>query len=394
MERLLLEDGWLLDPEAEAPRRGSLLVADGRIAAQLRPAEAAPVEARRISLGDASIAPGFIDLHHHGSLIFARPGEILDALARDASCVRYGTTAFLVTSVAWPASPLLDWVKALAAALSEPPPNAGAHAIGLHLEGPWIDAGAAGAQPREGIRPCELEEARALLDTAEGAIRMVTLAPEVKGGGALVDLLVERRVIASLGHSRATASEVDDAVRRGARHVTHLFNAMRGLHHREPGLVGAALMDDRLTCDLICDGVHVAPRIVALTARAARERLVLITDRIDPQGAAEAGPVPSFGSGGLRDDGTVLRLEDGRLAGSCLTLDRAIRNASAFANLSILEAVAACTLRPARLLGIEAERGTLRPGARADFAVLDAAGRVRETWIGGRRVYAAPDAGR
>ena len=153
-------------------------------------------------------------------------------------------------------------------------------------------------------------------------------------------------MLAALGHSRADAAEVEAAIARGARHVTHLFNAMGPLHHREPGLAGAALADERLTCDLICDGAHVHPTVVRAAARALGERLLLITDRIEP--AAGGGAAGSFGSGPLRDDGVALRLPDGRLAGSRVTLDLALRNAQRFAGLSLLEAVAACTLRPAR----------------------------------------------
>ena len=141
------------------------------------------------------------------------------------------------------------------------------------------------------------------------------------------------------------------------------------------------MADERLTADLICDGAHVHPHLLRAAARALGERLILITDRIDP------GPGADFGSGALRDDGTALRLADGRLAGSRLTLDRAVQNAKRFAALGALEAISACTLRPARLLGIERERGTLRRGARADLVVLDAALRVRETWRGGECVF-------
>jgi N-acetylglucosamine-6-phosphate deacetylase len=214
---------------------------------------------------------------------------------------------------------------------------------------------------------------------------MVTLAPETAGSRELLRELARRGVVAAAGHSRAGTVELEGAISGGLTHVTHLFNAMPAMHHREPGLAGHALADDRLTCDLICDGEHVHPEFVRVAARAKRERLILISDRIDPPPDPAAA---DFGSGPVREDGAALRLPDGTLAGSRLTLDRAIRNARSFGALELSEAVAACTSRPARLLGLERERGTLRRGARADLVVLDDQGGVRETWIGGERVYA------
>ncbi|MDH3213856.1 MAG: amidohydrolase family protein, partial [Myxococcales bacterium] len=217
----------------------------------------------------------------------------------------------------------------------------------------------------------------------EGWVRMVTLAPEVEGVAVLEAALGRRGIAIALGHSLADAEQVLAAIDRGARHVTHLFNAMGPMHQRAPGLAGVALGEERLTCDLICDGVHVHPAMVRLAARAKGDRLILITDRVDPPGGESEG----FGSGPVRDDGTAIRMTDGNLAGSRLTLDAAVRRLREAAGLTLLEAVAACTLRPARVLGIESERGTLRPGARADFALLDDEGRVLETWIAGQRAW-------
>ena len=214
----------------------------------------------------------------------------------------------------------------------------------------------------------------------------------MEGSHALLSALSRADIVAALGHSLADESAIETATGEGLRHVTHLFNAMGPLHHREPGVAGRVLADDRLSCDIICDGAHVHRDMVVTAARAKRGRLALITDRIElPQRGAGASPDErgaEFDASALADDGVAFRLPSGRLAGSSLTLDRGLRNVCEMGAMSPLEAVAACTLLPARLLGIEAERGTLRAGARADFAVLDGDLGVVETWVGGEKVHA------
>jgi N-acetylglucosamine-6-phosphate deacetylase len=346
------------------------------------------------------LAPGFIDLHFHGELLFAGPDSFAAALERASiALARHGTTSFLATTVAWGSDRLRAYVTRLAEIMTQVRP-AGARPIGLHLEGPWINPKAAGAQPYEAGD-------EVILAACGDLLKMVTLAPEVAGAGQLVEILQKRCVIPALGHSQAAIDAAEDFFRRGMTHVTHLFNAMSGMHHRDPGLAGAVLGSrEPVSCDLICDGVHVAPAVVRVAARCLGERLSLISDRIDlppsweagrvaGQGAGDSGVEPGlqsdFGSGKLVDDGTAWRLaSDGRLAGSRLTLDRAVRNARDFGAMDLLGSIAAVTLRPARLLGLEREIGTLRPGARADLVLLDAEGEVVETWVGGRRVHGGP----
>jgi N-acetylglucosamine-6-phosphate deacetylase len=387
VERVCLRDAVLLDPEAGAPQPGTLLLRGDRIEARLAPGERGPADARSESFAGRALAPGFLDLHYHGSLIFHDAAGFESSLAASSALlVRHGTTAFLATTVAWGAGELARKVEALAAVVTRGG-FPGAAPIGIHLEGPWLAPDAAGAQPAGAIRGYDAAEGNEVLARGRGAIRMLTLAPEVDGAASLLEALGREGVLAALGHSRAGPAQIEAAIEGGARHVTHLLNAMAPLHHREPGLAGAALADERLTCDLICDGAHLHPQVVRVAARALGERLILITDRIEPELGGDAAR--SFGSGPLRDDGVALRLADGRLAGSRVTLELALRNVQRFAGLSLLEAVAACTLRPALRLGIERERGTLRPGARADFAVLAADGSLHSTWIGGKPVYRA-----
>jgi N-acetylglucosamine-6-phosphate deacetylase len=382
-DRLLFADATLLDPEAAEPARGSLLVEGGRIAARLPPGAPVPDDARRLALSGAALGPGLLDLHHHGELVLRPAREAVAALrAASASMARHGVTGFLPTTLAWPAPELAARVEALAAALAEPAGWPGAEPLGIHLEGPWIRAEAAGAQPAPGIRPCDPLELRTLLDAAAGLVRMVTFAPEVEGAALLLAELGRRGVVGAVGHTLASPEQVAAAADAGARHVTHLFNAMGPLHQRGPGVAASLLAEERLSCDVIADGAHVHADWLRVAARVKGERLLLITDRIDP------GPAAWPDGTRLRSDGVAWRLPDGRLAGSHLALHDAVRNCVAWrVTMTRLDALRAATLAPARLLGLESARGTLRPGARADLVLWSDAGEPLATWVAGRLVH-------
>lgn len=378
MSRCALVGARLVDPETRRLVDETLLVEDGRIVDRLDRDATLSGSWERIDLYDRFVAPGFIDVHFHGELFSAAPNEFAGALSRAADrMLGCGTTSFLATTVSWAADAMPGHVGELARTI-DAGGLPGAHCLGLHLEGPWLSGSAPGAMTQGCLRPFDPSRDLEVLDRAGGLLRMVTLAPELDGAPALLDELARRSVVAALGHSRATAQEIQDGISRGLRHITHLFNAMGPLHHREPGVAGTVLAEDRLTCDLICDGHHVHPDIVRIAARALAERLLLITDRVDLPHASADGQAP----------GAPARLADGTIAGSQLGQDQAVRNAMAFAGLDLVEAVAASSLRPARLLGLERERGTLRKGARADLVVLDESAEVLETWQGGRRAFA------
>jgi len=370
-----------VDPEGGEPCTETLLLEEGRVADRLRPDAALGGDWRRVSMAERVIAPGFVDLHFHGALFSAPSEGFGDVLARSAQEMLHGgTTAFLATTVAWSRDSLPRRVGQLAEAVTGVS-SGGASCLGLHLEGPWINPDAAGALAAESLRPFEPSYDTDVLDRAGELLRMVTLAPEVAGSDALLAELRARGAVAALGHTRATPAEIRKGIERGLTHVTHLFNAMGLMHHREPGVPGTVLATDELSCDLICDGHHVDPAMVRLAARALDDRLMLITDRVE---LAEGGP-----SDRRPSPDEPVRLPDGTLAGSRLSLDRALHHLRDFAEVSLREAVAACTLRPAQLLGVEGQHGTLRRGARADLAVMDAEGRIMETWLRGRRVWSA-----
>jgi N-acetylglucosamine-6-phosphate deacetylase len=303
-------------------------------------------------------------------------------------------TAFLVTTVAWPAPELRLRIERLATALAETQ-WPGAVPIGLHLEGPWIRPEAAGAQPPDGIRPYDPAEGAAIFDRAGAALRLVTLAPELPGARRLEADLVRRGVAIAVGHTLANDADLRASVANGACHATHLFNAMGSRRHRDAtsdphadGFARLVLEEERISCDVIADGAHVHPDWLRLAARAKRDRLLLISDRIDLPETASTTPA-WLGAERLTSDGVAWQLPDGRLAGSLLTLDVAIRNVERWHVMNPQQAIAACTLRPARLLGIERAHGTLRVGARADLVALSAAGEVVATWVGGREVFRA-----
>lgn len=396
MNRIWLHDAVLADPELPAEVAGSLVIEDGRIAARLASTDPAPANAEPLSLRGARLAPGFVDVHFHGELAACAIDDAPAALRRaSASVARHGVTSFLATTVAWPASELRSRIERLATALAATQ-WPGALPIGIHLEGPWIRPEAAGAQPPDGIRPYDPAEGAAIFDRAGALLRLVTLAPELPGARRLEADLTRRGIAIAVGHTLATARELGDSVANGACHATHLFNAMGSMRHREPasdpranGFAALVLGDDRIGCDVIADGAHVHPDWLRLAARAKRDRLTLISDRIDAPEAATATP-SWLGADRLTSDGVAWRLPDGRLAGSLLTLDAAIRNVERWRVMTSLEAIAACTLRPARLIGAERERGTLRVGVRADLVALSAEGEVVATWVGGREVYRAP----
>jgi N-acetylglucosamine-6-phosphate deacetylase len=264
----------------------------------------------------------------------------------------------------------------------------GAVPLGIHFEGPYLSMEKRGAQRERYIRPIDIGEARELLEAGRGKVRMMTLAPELPNSEKLIELLRERGTVASMGHSRADENEVTRAVDCGATRVTHLFNGTTQLDQRSSGLTAVALVDDRLTIELIADGIHVHPVMLEIACRTKPlNRIVGISDAT--QGAGLKDGIYHLGVDRVEiRNGWCIRYLDGRLAGSCLTLDLAMRNLPNFASLTPEQVLTCFTQNPAESIGFQ-DRGVLQPGKRADIAVVDPDWNVRMTIVGGRVVYDA-----
>ncbi len=328
-----------------------------------------------------TLVPGFIDLQVNGGTGV----DLLDCAVQDIErlcgyLASTGTTGFLSTLISAP----LDQIQQALTRLQQARPHA-AEILGAHVEGPAINPQRAGAHDPRFLRPAGDPQLRKFLAAAAPQLRVVTLAPELPGAGDLITWLVDRGVVVSLGHTDATYAQAADAFRRGARMVTHLFNAMRGLHHREPGVVGAAFDYPNCVCGLIADGIHVHPAAVRLAFSAlGSNRVALVSDAI----AAAGMPPGEYRLGGRTvrvTEGDAPRLPDGGLAGSILRLDDAVHNLVTW-GIPLRSAIQSVTVVPARLLGLS-DRGAIAEGRRADLSVLAEDGRAAFTIVAGRIVY-------
>ena len=344
-----------------------------------------PPRAPDLALGSGILLPGLVDLQVNGcygvDLAGVDPAGWAQVVRR---LPETGTTAFLPTFITAPVEELARALRSAAGLMAGLP--AGARVLGVHLEGPFLAPTRAGAHRRDWLVPAADGAVAALLAAGTGVLREVTLAPEVAGGLAAITRLAAAGVLVSVGHSDATARQVAVAADAGARMVTHLFNAQRTLHHREPGVTGQALTDPRLTSGLIAEPGHVGPAACAIAFAAAPGRICLVTDAVAaagmPPGRYLLGGEPV--EVGPAEDAAPLR-PDGTLAGSVLRMDRAVANTVA-AGVGLAVAAAAATRIPADLIG-RPDLGRLAPGATADLAWLGDDLRARATWVAGERVY-------
>jgi N-acetylglucosamine-6-phosphate deacetylase len=364
-----------------------LLVEDGSIVeVTSRARRELPGNCRTVDFGDGILAPGFIDIHIHGGAghdVMETGADPLPAVEK--LLARHGVSSYFPTTVTAPLDTTLATLERLAGAIetADKNPNSDgqrARPLGIHLEGPFISHVRRGVHPPENLLVPSLPAFDRFWQAARGHIRVITIAAELPGAMEVIAEASRRGVCVSLGHSDADLNAARAAVAAGARHATHTFNAMRPLDHRDPGILGEVLTDDRVSADIIADGIHLDPAVVDLFIRAkGAEGAVLISDAT----AATGMPDGRYRLGSLEvevKDGTCTA--GGKLAGSVLTMDRAVRNVMQFARWDLQQTLRLATLNPARVTGLSTQ-GELKPGARADLVVLSPTGEVRNTIIGG-----------
>ena len=365
-----------------------LLFLEGTAIAEVATVGSRPLpKCRTIDFGDAVLAPGLVDMHIHGAAghdVMENDSGALASIER--LLTQHGVTSYVPTTVTAPVDALLAALDRIASRIETDNDRAGARPVGIHLEGPFISHVRRGVHPPENLLTPSLALFERFWQASRGHIRVITIAPELDGALEVIAEAARRGVCVSLGHSDADLGTTRKALQAGARHATHTFNAMRPMGHRDPGIAGEVLSNSKLTADIIADGIHVDPAMVDVFMKCkGADGTVLITD------ATAATGMPN---GRYRLGAFEIEVKDGRclangvLAGSVLTLDRAVRNVMSFGGWKLQDAVRAASLNPAQRIGLTSV-GSLKAGSRADIVVLSPAGEVRTTIVGGHVSQAA-----
>jgi N-acetylglucosamine-6-phosphate deacetylase len=361
-------------------------IEDGRIASvSSRAGKNVPGGVRVLDFPGATLTPAFFDVHIHG----AKGHDVMEASAEALGAMgsflaQHGTGSFLATTVTAPLDATLRSLSGLAKLLARPAVEGRARAIGIHLEGPFLSHTRRGVQPSEHLLKPDIAIFNRMFESAEGHVRLMTLAPELPGAVELTAHAISRGVRVSMGHSDATAAETRAAIKAGATSATHTFNAMRPLDHREPGILGVVLTDDSLFAELICDGIHTAPEMVKLWWKAkGLERAILVTDAMSATGM----PDGEYQLGGFAVQVAKGRaMARGVLAGSVLSLDCALKNFMKFTGVPLEQALRLLTANPAAMTGLGDQAGSVAVGMPASLVAVDAAGKLVGSVVNGAPV--------
>ncbi len=353
---------------------GRIQIENGRVSAVL-PADG-PADV--VLAPGSTIAPGLIDVHTNGAgdLLFNRDqGNAVPVAA--AEYARMGATGFVASVMTAPFESMLHAASEIVDAahdLEEDEPH-GARCLGVHFEGPFLNPKFRGVHRAEWLTTASAERAKEMVDACKGACLLVTMAPEVEGAAEAMRVFLENGVVCSAGHTSARYGDGMLAIGLGFRSLTHAFNGMAPLIHRDPSILAAFIQDRRTTVQVISDGYHVAPVMVDILYRTVGDRIVLATDVMPPFDA------------GFHIAGGVMRSPDGTIAGSALRIDQAVRNYMSYTETSFAQAVMAATHAPAKLIGLEGEIGRIAPGLRADLSFWDEDYVIAGTMVGGTVVH-------
>lgn len=362
--RLLIKDGILALPGG--PIRADVLCDGHRIAAMGR--DLAADDARVFNANGLTLGPGFVDVHVHGGggySFFTSDRDNITGYSEWAPC--NGVTSYLISTVGRDDNDTARLLTALAPTIGT---RSGAEPLGFHLEGPFVNAARKGAFHSSIARPASPPEFIRYQEAARGTIRQVTLAPELDGALELISTVVATGARAAMGHTDATTPQAAAGFRAGIRHVTHLYNAMRPLHQREGGPIAAALLEERATCELICDGAHVAPEALRLAYRLlGAGRTVVVTDNLEIAGTDKM--TSTFGGDPVEVEGFRAVRRDGTIVGSVATMDEHFRNVLAFLEVDVSTAFRLCSTNPARVAGVGDRKGLLAHEMDADIVLLD-----------------------
>ena len=383
--RLTFTHAQLVDADGEQ-HNAALTIDGGQIVARGPDADN---QDAAIDLSGMIVMPGFVDVHTHGGGSFnlhTSDADEIRAYARWTPAT--GTTSFLIGVVGVPATLPEAQLRAAIEAIETAGP--GAEPLGIHLEGPYMSVNKRGAHDPSWLRQPEAAETQQLLELTKGRLRLITLAPELPNADAMIQQLVTAGVTVSIGHTDATYEQARDAIPLGITHATHCFNAMRPLHHREPGPLGAIVEAESVRGELIADGVHVHPAALRVMIRAlGAERTIIVTDALSCAGLPNAEF--TFAGQPARVIDGVARLSDGTITGSVLTTDQALRNLVELVGVALPDAVRMLTLNPAQSAGAAQRKGRLQPGYDSDLLIFDRDLRLQATICRGKLAFVTED---